>query len=213
MATELATHIMTLQREEALESVARSLNSGEDPLAILEQCRKGMACVGERFQEGEYFLSELLLSADLFKELMTLLEPHLAAVRGPEILGKVVLATMHGDIHDLGKSIVATMLRVHAFEVHDLGVDVAPERLVETVREVDPDIVGLSSLITTSFQSSKRAAELLCDAGLRDRFKLVVGGGVTTPAFKEYIGADFQTLDVAEGVAYCIEAIRGRALA
>jgi len=206
----LANYIMTLQRDEAVRAVNLSLKHGENPLTILEQCRQGMADVGERFQEGEYFLSELLLSADLFKELMVLLEPHLAAERRHEILGKVVLATMHGDIHDLGKSIVATMLRVHAFEVHDLGVDVQPEELVKKIREIDPDIVGLSSLITTSFHSSKRASEMLRETGLRDRFKLVVGGGVTTPAFKEYVGADFQTLDVAEGVAYCIEAVRGR---
>ena len=211
MGKQLVDHIVALSCDDALAVAASQLEEGTDPLALLAECREGMTRVGELFQEGEYFLAELLLSAELFKDVVAVLEPHLARLRNAEPLGKVVLATMQGDIHDLGKNILVTLLEVNAFEVHDLGVDVAPERLVEKVREVEPDIVGLSSLLTTSFHSSRRAAELLRDAGLRDDLKLIVGGGVTTPAFKEYVGADFQTLDVSEGVAYCVEALGGRA--
>ena len=118
---------------------------------------------------------------------------------------------MQGDIHDLGKNILVTLLEVSGFEVHDLGVDVAPEILVEHVRKTTPDVVGFSSLLTTSFQSSKRAAELLREAGLRDELKLIVGGGVTTAAFRDYVQADFQTLDATEGVAYCVKALGGSA--
>ncbi len=211
MADRLADHIVFLRREEALAEARRRVGSGADPLAVLEECRRGMTRVGELFHEGEYYLSELLLSAELFKEVAVILEPHLDRLRQAEPIGKVVLATMQGDIHDLGKNILVTLLQVGGFEVHDLGVDVAPEVLVESVRELAPDIVGFSSLLTTSFHSSKRAVELLRDAGLRDNLKLIVGGGVTTPAFKEYVQADFQTLDAAEGVAYCIEAMGGAA--
>jgi len=207
MTDQLADHIVSLRREEALAEVHRQLDGGVDPLAVLEECRQGMTRVGGLFQEGEYYLSELLISAELFKEAAAILEPHLARLRRAEPLGKVVLATMQGDIHDLGKNILMTLLQVSGFEVHDLGVNVAPEDLVEQVRRIGPDIVGFSSLLTTSFQSSKRAVELLCEAGLRDQLKLIVGGGVTTPAFKDYIQADFQTLDAAEGVAYCVEVL------
>jgi methylmalonyl-CoA mutase cobalamin-binding domain/chain len=211
MADQLTDHIVSLRREEALAEVHRRVDSGADPLAVLEACRQGMTRVGELFQEGEYYLSELLLSAELFKEVSTILEPGLARLRSAKPLGKVVLATMQGDIHDLGKNILVTLLEVNGFEVHDLGVDVAPEDLLEKVREIAPDIVGFSSLLTTSFESSKRAAELLREAGLRDELKLIVGGGVTTPAFKDYVQADFQTLDATEGVAYCVEALGGPA--
>jgi len=211
MTDRIADHITSLRREEALAEVHRRVDAGADPLAVLEACRQGMTRVGELFQEGEYYLSELLLSAELFKEVSEILEPHLARLRRTEPLGKVVLATMQGDIHDLGKNILATLLRVSGFEVHDLGVDVAPEDLVEQVGRIAPDIVGFSSLLTTSFKSSRRAAALLREAGLRDEFKLIVGGGVTTPAFKDYVQADFQTLDATEGVAYCVEALGGSA--
>ena len=211
MADRLTDHIVLFRREEALEEARRRLEGGADPLAVLEECRQGMARVGELFQAGEYYLSELLLSAELFKEVALILEPHLQLQRPAQPIGRVVLATMQGDIHDLGKNILVTLLQVGGFEVHDLGVDVAPQALVESVQELAPDIVGFSSLLTTSFQSSKQAAELLREAGLRDRLKLIVGGGVTTPAFKDFVQADFQTLDAAEGVAYCVRAVGGSA--
>jgi len=210
-AHQLADHIVFLRRDEALAEVQCRLDGGTDPLVLLEESQQGMTGVGERFQAGEYYLSELLLSAEIFKEVAAILEPHLARLHRAEPIGRVVLATMQGDIHDLGKNILLTLLQVSGFEVHDLGVDVAPETLVETVRKVEPDIVGFSSLLTTSFQSSKRATDLLSEAGLRNNFKLIVGGGVTTAAFKDFVGADFQTLDAVEGVAYCVEAVGGTA--
>jgi methylmalonyl-CoA mutase cobalamin-binding domain/chain len=122
----------------------------------------------------------------------------------------VVLATLTGDIHDLGKNIVGTLLRAQGFDVCDLGVDVAPAMVVEKVKEVKPEFVGFSVLMTTAFAAMKQAAEMLEEAGLRDQIKLMIGGGVTTPMVKEYIGADFQTLDATEGVAYCLKVIGGR---
>jgi methylmalonyl-CoA mutase cobalamin-binding domain/chain len=206
MPGQIADLIVELAREQVLEAVRERAEAAEDPLVLLEECRQGMLQVGQRFQDGDYYLAELMISGEIFKEAMEILDPYLEKVRGSERIGTVVLATMHGDIHDLGKNIVATLLRVHNFEVHDLGVNVEPETLVEKVKELSPDIVGFSSLITTSFESTRRAAELLEQAGLRDQLKIVVGGGVTTPEFGEYVGADFQTLDASIGVAYCLEA-------
>ena len=191
-----------------MELVKTRAERGEDPFAILEECQRGMSIVGERFQAGDYYLAELLLSAEIFKAAAAILEPHLTKAGAREPLGTVVLATMRGDIHDLGKNIVATLLRAHGFEVHDLGVDVAPALLVEKVKQLRPDFVGFSVLLTTAFGGMKEAAALLAQAGMRDQLTLLIGGGVTNPAVKEYVGADFQTTDATEGVAYCVRAAK-----
>jgi len=209
MARELCTAIVALARDEVAETVGRRLERGDDPLEILAECREGMALVGERFQAGDYYLSELLLSAEIFKAAVARIEPRLPTARGEQPAGSVVLATMRGDIHDLGKNILATLLRAHAFEVHDLGVNVEPAILLAKVEEVRPDFVGLSALITTSFQSMKEACQLIDEAGLRGSLELLIGGGVTTPEVMEWVGADFQTLDAASGVAYCVEKMGG----
>jgi methanogenic corrinoid protein MtbC1 len=209
MARELRDALVELAREEVAERVGQRLERGEDPLEILAECREGMAIVGERFQAGDYYLSELLLSAEIFKAAVARIEPHLLSALRPQPAGSVVLATMRGDIHDLGKNILATLLRAHAFEVHDLGVNVEPAALLAKVEEVRPDFVGLSALITTSFQSMKKACQLIDEAGLRGSLELLIGGGVTTPELMEWVGADFQTLDAARGVAYCVEKMGG----
>jgi len=210
MSEELAMAIVELKRDEALDAVKSRAGKGEDPLQILEECRQGMTIVGQRFQKGDYFLAELMLSAEIFKEAVAILEPYLAKARPSKPLGKVLLATLKGDIHDLGKNIVATLLRARGFEVYDLGVDVAPALVVERVEEIRPEFVGFSVLITTAFPSMKEAADMLVDAGLRDQLKLMAGGGVTTSMVKDYIGADFQTTDAMEGVAYCLKVVGGR---
>jgi len=210
MSEELAMALVELKRDEVLDAVKSRADKGEDPLEILEECRQGMTIVGYRFQKGEYFLAELMLSAEIFKGAVAIIEPYLAKVRPPKPRGKVVLATLTGDIHDLGKNIVGTLLRAQGFDVCDLGVDVAPAMVVEKVKEVKPEFVGFSVLMTTAFAAMKQAAEMLEEAGLRDQIKLMIGGGVTTPMVKEYIGADFQTLDATEGVAYCLKVIGGR---
>ena len=210
MSEELAMAIVELKMDEALDAVKSRAEKGEDPIQILEECRQGMTIVGDRFQKGEYFLAELMLSAEIFKGVVAILEPSLAKALPPKPLGKMVVATMRGDIHDLGKNLFASLLKAQGFEVHDLGVDVAPALVVEKVKDVKPEFVGFSALITTAFASMKEAAEMLEEAGLRERLRLMVGGGVTTPMVKEYIGADFQTLDAAEGVKYCMKVIGGK---
>lgn len=201
-----------MKRDEVAELVRRRAARGDDPFAILAECQRGMAAVGERFQAGDYYLSELLLAAEIFKAAAAVLDPYLARAGSPEPLGTVVLATMRGDIHDLGKNILATLLRAHGFAVHDLGVDVAPSRLVAAVRDLKPEFVGLSALLTTTFAAMKEAAGLLEEAGQRGRLTLLIGGGVTTPVVKEHVGADFQTVDATAGVAYCLRATRERPL-
>jgi len=209
MTEELDMALVELKRDEVAAAVKIRAEKGEDPVQILNECRRGMTIVGDRFQKGEYFLAELMLSAEIFKNAVAILEPYLAKASPSKPLGRVVLATLRGDIHDLGKNIFATMLRAQGFEVYDLGVDVAPALVVEKVVETAPDLVGFSALITTSFAIMKEVAGMLQEAGLRDQFKLMIGGGVTTTVVKEHVGADFQTTDATEGVAYCIDVMRG----
>lgn len=210
MSQELAMAIVELNRDEALDMVKRRTEKGENPLRILEECRQGLIIVGERFQKGEYFLAELMLSAEVFKGVVEILDPYLAKERPPKPRGKVLVATLRGDIHYLGKNLFAALCKAQGFEIYDLGVDVAPALVVEKVKEVKPDFVGFSVLITSVFAAMKEAAEMLEEAGLRKQFKLMVGGGISNPMVKEFIRADFQTTDAMEGVAYCMKSIGGK---
>lgn len=209
MVEDLGLAIVELEKDRVIAEVKRRAEAGKDPLKVLDECRRGMTIVGERYQAGDYYLAELMLSAEIFKEASAILEPYLTKSRADKPLGTVLLATLKGDIHDLGKNIVAVLLKVQGFEIHDLGVDVPPLQVLQKVKEVKPRFVGFSALITTAFDSMKQAADMLEQAGLRDQFRLMVGGGVTTPAVKDYIRADFQTTDATEGVAYCMNIIKG----
>jgi 5-methyltetrahydrofolate--homocysteine methyltransferase len=210
MFEEMALAIVELERDRALSLAESRSKRGESPLQILEECRHGMSIIGERYQKGEYFLAELMLSADILREVTAILEPQLAKVRPPKPAGKIVLATLKGDIHDLGKNLFGSLVKTRGFEVYDLGVDVAPARVVEKVKEVKPNFLGFSALITTAFTCMKEATEMLDEAGLRSQFKVMVGGGVTTPTVRDYVGADFQTTDAMEGLAYCLKMTGGK---
>jgi len=211
MSSRLTTNLIELERDQVLSEVKERLNQGEDPLRIFEECKQGMELVGEKYKNKEYFLAELMLSGDLFREAMELIEPHLGETKiEGDIKGKILLATIQGDIHDLGKNILATLLKLEGFEVYDLGVDVNPDIVIEKVKEIQPDFLGFSSLLTITFDPMKEVIDKLEKAGLRDKLKILVGGGITTPLVKDYIGADFQTIDAMEGVQFCLEKIKSR---
>ncbi len=211
MSSDLTINLIELEREKVLSEVKERLNQSEDPMKIFEECKQGMEMIGERYKKKEYFLAELMLSGDLFKEAMELIEPYLGEkkIEG-NIKGKIILATIQGDIHDLGKNILATLLKLEGFEVYDLGVDVNPDIVVEKVKEIQPDFLGFSSLLTITFDPMKEIIDRLKEAGFRDKLKILVGGGITTSLVKDYIGADFQTIDAMEGVQYCLETIKAR---
>jgi methanogenic corrinoid protein MtbC1 len=210
MLEDLSTGFVKLERDEVLNTVETRVKRGDDALHILDDARLGMTAVGDQFQKGTLFLAEMMLAAEIFKEVVAILKPQLDQARPPEPLGRVVLGTLKGDIHDLGKNIFATLLEGQGFKVYDLGVDVDPYLVVEKVREVRPDIVGFSALITTAFASMKQTTEIFETEGLRESFKLMVGGGVTTPLLKEHLGADFQTTDAMAGVTYCLKIMEER---
>ena len=207
MLENLSMGFIELKRDEVFSTVVERLDRAEDPIQVLEDARLAMVEVGNKFKEGELFLSEMLLAAEIFKEVMSILKPRLLSSRPLQPRGVVVLATPKGDIHDLGKNIFATLLDGQGFKVHDLGVDVDSELIISTIRDVRPDFLGFSALITTAFASMKEVAGLLEKESLRKTLLLMVGGGVTTPMLKDHIGADFQTTDAIEGVSYCLNAM------
>lgn len=203
--SELVDAIATLKEDEALRIVRHRLEVGEEPMSLVEECRCAMAIVGERYQNKEYFLGELIMSGEIFKQAMSLIEPKLKGDILTETIGQVVLGTVKGDIHNIGKDIVASLLRVAGFEVFDLGVDVAPQAFAEKLVETGAPILGMSGLITPSFASMKDTVKAIEEKGIRDKVKVIIGGGIVIKQVKDYVGADTFTRDVAEGVAMCQE--------
>ena len=205
MSKTLADALADLEEETVRQMVEDRLKAEEDPFKLIEELRGGMEIVGERYRKGDYFLSELIMSSEIFKDAMSLIEPLVRAAAPRVALGRMVMGTAQGDIHDMGKNITATLLRTAGFEVFDLGVDVAPQAFVDKIKETGATILGMSALITPSFGSMKEAVDILVKEGLRDKVKVIIGGGVTTPTARDYVGADAQTLDAMEGLELCRE--------
>ncbi len=198
---DLVEAIADLKEEEALKIVKDRLNGGEDPLKILEEARKGLEIVGNRFATGEYFIPDLIYSGEIMKQITEMVKPLISQTTEAKKLGKIVIGTVAGDIHDIGKNIVVFMLEVNGFEVYDLGVDVPPERFVEKVKETQAPILGLSGFLTLAFDSMKRTIEALKEAGLRDKVKVMIGGGQVTDEVRKYTGADAYGKDAMAAVS------------
>jgi len=191
------------EREEAVALARKAVTAGIDPLAAINQgFVLGLDEVGAQYGCGELFLPDLVLAAEAMKGAVAVLEPELArrgAVR--QVLGRVVIGTVAGDIHDIGKTLVATMLSANGFEVHDLGVDVPIAAFAQKAREVEADIVGVSALLTTTMVKQRDVVEALDDLGLRPRVKVMVGGAPVTAAWVKEIGADAFSEDAIGAVA------------
>ncbi|MEM1698003.1 MAG: corrinoid protein [Thermofilaceae archaeon] len=188
--------------------VREALAKGASPNEVIERAlRPAMEEAGRRFEKGEFFLAELVVAGDLFKEVMDeILVPEIQKQGGStRSLGTVVIGTVRGDLHDIGKSIVATMLRAAGFNVIDLGVDVPPEKFVEAAIENKADIVAMSALLTTTMLEMRNVIEELKKAGIRDKVKVVVGGAAVTEDFARSIGADGYGEDAVKGVKVCKE--------
>ena len=201
MSEDLTNAIANLEKDEALRLTREKLDGGDDPQGVLEEGRKGMETVGERFANGEYFLPELIYSGEIFKQVSELIKPKLKADATSEKLGKIVIGTVAGDIHDIGKDIVVFMLDVSGFEVYDLGIDVDPQKFVDKIKETSAPIVGLSGFLTLAFESMKETVQVIKDAGLRDKVKIMIGGGQIDEDIRKYSGADAYGKDAMTAVA------------
>lgn len=199
----MAQSIIDGETEVAGQLAQQAIEQGIEPLdAINQGFTVGLNCVGEQFGLGEMFLPELVLAGEAMKAAVTVLEPEMAK-RGAErqMLGKVVLGTVEGDMHDIGKTLVATMLSASGFQVYDLGANVPVETFVEKARQVKADIVGLSALLTTTMVKQKDVIEALDDLGLRPKVKVMVGGAPITSSWADEIGADGYGEDSIRAVA------------
>ena len=202
---KIAEALGNLQYESVEGLVDQALGAGTDPLDILAQCKAGMDTVGELYSNGEYFLSELILSGEIFKNVVDTVKPLIAGRRGAPSLASVIIGTPKGDIHDLGKNVVATLFDASGFDVTDLGVDVPPEVFVEELSATDARIMAMSALITPTFDSMKRVVDLMKERGLREGRFVIIGGGPTSEAVREYVGADAWTLNPVAGINMCRE--------
>jgi methanogenic corrinoid protein MtbC1 len=201
MKEQLINAIAEMQEDEALKLAQEMLDSGVDPNEILEAGKRAMEIVGDRYEHKEYFLPELIVGGDILKEIGVIVKPKLKAQLGSaQPAGKVVLGTIEGDIHDIGKDVVGFMLDVANFEVHDLGVDVPAARFVEAVKDLRPDILGMSGFLTLAFDQMKSTIDAIREAGLRDQVKIMIGGAPMDDAAAVYVGADAFGADATTAV-------------
>lgn len=198
----LAEALAACQEDRVQTLVQEKLAAGVPAAEILAECNRGMARLGERFAQGEAFIPELMMGGFLMKGVTAELAGQLEPAPAAEAAGKVVMGTVQYDVHDIGKDIVAMMLRGVGFEVIDLGINVAPERFVEAVREHAPAVVGLSVLLTTCFRSVSATVEAIRAAGLREKVSIMVGGAAASQLLSENAGCDFYGTTAVDGLQY-----------
>ena len=202
MAGELTKYLSELKEQEALDFVDKALGEGVDPMSLMNEAKEGMSIVGGKFADEEYFIPDLVFSGEILKGVVQKLEPHLKG-GGAEAkkYGKVIIATVAGDIHDIGKDLVVFMLDVNGFDVIDLGIDTPVQKIVDSVKESGAKVVGLSGFLTLAFQSMKDTIDALQEAGLRDGLKVMIGGGQIDDQVKKFTGADAYGKDAMAAVS------------
>jgi len=196
----LRDSLVDLDSERVKEKVNSALRKGIEPLEIVNSLADGMRRVGERYEAGDLFLPELMMAGEIMKEAMAIISPYLKGSERVQRMGKVVLGTVEGDLHDIGKNIVKTMLTSAGFEVVDLGADVSVKKFVESVRKEEPKIVGMSALLTSTMDGMKEVADELEKEGLRKGLKILIGGAPIDEGFAERIGADAYGKDAMDAV-------------
>lgn len=203
---QLVEWLADMYEEEAIElSNKMLLEEKKDPMRVLDLCRAAMDIVGQRFEEGEYFLPELVLAGEMLDNIGAVAKPLIKQSEGGEQqkLGKVLIGTVHGDLHDIGKNIVSFMLDINGFEVKDIGIDVPVQTFIEEINEFQPDVVGLSGFLTLAFDSMKETIEAFDQAGMRESFKIMIGGGQIDETVRAYTGADAFGVNAVEAVNLC----------
>ena len=203
---QLVDWLADMNEDDALALAKRMLlEEGADPMRVLELCRTAMDVVGKRFEEGEYFLPELVLAGEMLETIGAIAKPLIKNAPGeePKKLGKVLIGTVHGDLHDIGKNIVSFMLDINGFEVKDIGVDVPVKTFIDEIAGYQPDVVGLSGFLTLAFDSMKETVAAIDGAGLREKVKIMIGGGQIDETVRAYTGADAFGTNAVEAVSLC----------
>jgi methanogenic corrinoid protein MtbC1 len=202
MAKELIELMADLREAESIALVKERVQKGEDPMKILDDARAAMETVGKRFETCEYFIPDLMMAGEILRQISEIVKP-LVPAGGGKKFGKVMIGTVAGDIHNIGKDIVTFMLDLSGFEVLDLGIDVPVEVFVEKAKAFQPQVIGLSGLLTLAFDSMKQTVEALEKAGLRDKVKIMIGGGQIDEEVKKHAKADAYGKDAMAAVTLC----------
>lgn len=205
---QLVEWLADMNEDDALPLARRMLlEDGADPMRVLDLCRAAMDIVGKRFEEGEYFLPELVLAGEMLDTIGAIAKPLIKQQGGGAAAthGKVLIGTVHGDLHDIGKNIVTFMLDINGFEVKDIGVDVPVAKFIDEIKSFQPDVVGLSGFLTLAFDSMKETITAFEQAGIRDGFKVMIGGGQIDETVRGYTGADAFGVNAVEAVSLCRE--------
>jgi 5-methyltetrahydrofolate--homocysteine methyltransferase len=199
---DFITEIVELNEDSVKELLKKRLESNENPLKIMDDVKGAMRIIGEKFSNKEYFLPELIMSGEILRDIFEFLSPKLKESQiTEEKKGRVLLGTVAGDIHDIGKDVVRFMLDANGFEVLDLGVDVPAEKFIESIKEFKPQVVALSGFLTLAFDSMKEIIQKFKEAGLRDSVKIMIGGGTVDNNIVEYVSADAYGESAVEAVA------------
>jgi len=211
MSQELTDAIVSLRMDDAVTIAQRMMGGGTDPLAIIAESSEAMQAIGRRFADGEAFIPELIMGGEIMKAISHEVMPQGGGPDTKDSKGTVVIGTVRGDIHDIGKDIVALMLGISGYTVHDLGTDVPLEDFVAAIREHDPGIVALSGLLTLAFDAMKSTVDAIAAAGLRDEVKIMIGGAPVDENVRAYTGADGWGGDVGAAIKLADEWTAGGA--
>lgn len=203
--TELIKRVAELREQETLDLVRMRLAQNDDPLRIVEDCQEGMRQVGERYERREYYLSGLIMAGEIFREVMEILTPAIETRFLGNESGVILLGTVQGDIHDIGKNSLSLLLSSYGFTVHDLGVDVPPNEFLKKAIQIKPNIIGLSGLLTSSYDSMRETVNLLRSSPEAQIVKIpiVIGGNQLNEQVCQYVGADGWVTDAMSGVRLC----------
>lgn len=207
MSKELIDAIVEMREEDALKIATQVLDAGTNPLDVLDDCRQAMEIIGKRFETGECFIPELILAGEVLAQISEIVKPRMQQDASQKKLGKIVIGTVEGDIHDIAKDIVAFMLDVNGFEVTNLGVDVPPAKFVDAVKQTGAKVVGLSGFLTLAFDPMKDTVAALKAAGLND-VKVMIGGGQIDENVRQYTAADAYGKDAMAAVALAKEWVK-----
>lgn len=212
LKSQLAQLVADLEEEAVLELVKQRLETEDDPLQIISECNEGMREVGQRYEQGEYFVAGLIMSGEIFREVVELVQPLIEQQSHRNSSGRVLVGTVSGDIHDIGKNMFGMLLSCHGFDVIDLGVDVPPDVFAAKVIETKPDIVGLSGLITASFETMKDTIKVIRREAKKHglSFPILIGGGVIDDQIRQYVDADYWPPNAMAGVRLCEELIENK---
>ena len=205
MNDKLVSLMSDLMEDETIALVKDLIKQGTDPMSILDDARRAMEVVGKRFEKCEYFIPDLMMAGEILKGISDIVRPLMTGGQAAAKKGKVLIGTVAGDIHDIGKDIVTFMLDVSGYDVLDIGIDVPVATFVQKVKEFSPAVVGLSGFLTLAFDSMKKTVEALDEAGLRKNIKIMIGGGQMDDEIKKYVKADAYGKDAIAAVSLCKE--------